>query len=218
MPRAREFTTTEAAYLASACLASEVQPPAAASPRQVLLRSALAWSGASAPVTERAVNKAIEEEVLSPARAARVTVDEGAILYLVSTRTLEGVMLSRDAKARLYGALKRARRARRDRRWEIAPSLYFAPGRSLGRWQALLRTYADDRDRYVVADPAIMGGAPVIRGTRIPVYSILARLEGGDTVDDLVADDPAIPRAAFETAAVYARTHPRRGRPMRRFR
>ena len=73
--------------------------------------------------------------------------------------------------------------------------------------------YLRDRAAFIHSDPDILGGTPVIRGTRITVYSVLGRLEGGDTVDDLVEDYPDIDRRAFETAALYARSHPLRGRP-----
>ena len=212
-----EFSTAEAAYLASACLASDAT--SAPSIQDVLLRVAVAPSAATAPVTERAVNKAIEEQVVSSATAAGGRLDEGVVLYLASARRLEGVRLSRDAKARLYGALRDWRGPdSRTWRWEIGPSLYFTPGRDLGRWRSLLRAYVRDRDRYIHRDPAIMGGAPVIRGTRISVHAVLARLTGGDGIEDLIADYLEVPRAAFEAAAIHARTHPRRGRPVRRLR
>ncbi len=38
-------------------------------------------------------------------------------------------------------------------------------------------------------------------------------MEHGDTLDELAADNPDIPREAFEAALVYARTHPLVGRP-----
>jgi uncharacterized protein (DUF433 family) len=217
MERTREFTTTEAAYLASACLAADAEN--ALSPHEMLLQAAIAPPAAAALVTERAVNKAIEEEVVSSAKATPIKLDEGVVLYLVSAKRLAGVRLSREAKTRLYGALKTWHgRGSRTWRWEIAPALYFTPGPDLGRWHSLLRTYVRDRDRYIVRDPEIMGGMPVIRGTRISVYSVLARLAGGNRVDDLTSEYPEIPRAAFEAAAVHARTHPRRGRPARRLR
>ena len=73
--------------------------------------------------------------------------------------------------------------------------------------------YLRDRDVFIHSDPGILGGTPVIRGTRITVYSVLGRLQGGETVDDLVEDYPGIDPRAFETAALYARSHPLRGRP-----
>lgn len=73
--------------------------------------------------------------------------------------------------------------------------------------------YRKARDRYITSDEDILGGTPVIAGTRLTVYAILGRLQDGDSVDDLVEDYPEIPREAFEAAEIYAKTHPLRGRP-----
>ncbi|MDE0705832.1 MAG: DUF433 domain-containing protein [Rhodospirillaceae bacterium] len=73
--------------------------------------------------------------------------------------------------------------------------------------------YRAARDRYIASDPDILGGTPVIAGTRLTVYAILGRLQGGDTVDDLASDYPELPREAFAAARLYAGAHPLRGRP-----
>jgi len=81
-----------------------------------------------------------------------------------------------------------------------------------------LQLMADDlgrREAHIHSDPDIMGGVPVIRGTRIPVQLVLSRIADGDSLDDLVADYPEVPLAAFEAANTYARTHPRPGRRKR---
>lgn len=81
-----------------------------------------------------------------------------------------------------------------------------------------LQGYVEARDRYIERNPAIRGGEPVIAGTRLPVHAVAARIAGGDTIDDLREDYPKIPRRALEAALVYARSHPRRGRPARPWR
>ena len=73
--------------------------------------------------------------------------------------------------------------------------------------------YGAARDRLIVEDPDILGGAPVIRGTRIGVHSILGRLTHGDTVADILADYPELTAEAVEAAAIFARSHPLVGRP-----
>ena len=77
----------------------------------------------------------------------------------------------------------------------------------------LAYAYRAARDAHLVSDEAILGGTPVIRGTRMTVYAVLGRLEGGDSIADLCEDYPDIPKAAFHAAATYAKTHPLRGRP-----
>jgi uncharacterized protein (DUF433 family) len=44
----------------------------------------------------------------------------------------------------------------------------------------------------IVSDPGVMFGKPVIRGTRIPVETILRRLGAGDDVDQVLADYPRL--------------------------
>ncbi len=41
-------------------------------------------------------------------------------------------------------------------------------------------------------NPEIMGGKPVIRGTRIPVELVLRKLGAGMTVEEIVADHPRL--------------------------
>ena len=42
--------------------------------------------------------------------------------------------------------------------------------------------YNDLMKKYIISDPKIMGGAPVIKGTRIPIDVILHRLKEGNSV------------------------------------
>jgi len=97
---------------------------------------------------------------------------------------------------------------------EIAPSvtvdLPTLVGADLGEKAA---RYQEAREDLIAIDPEIMGGTPVIRGTRMTVYSVLGKLDGGDTVEDILSDHPHLSREAIETAALYARTHPLVGRP-----
>ena len=45
------------------------------------------------------------------------------------------------------------------------------------------------------------------------VYSVLGRVENGDTVEDILAENPDLARDAIEAAVIYARSHPMVGRP-----
>jgi uncharacterized protein (DUF433 family) len=57
----------------------------------------------------------------------------------------------------------------------------------------------------IVADHRIMGGVPCIRGTRIPVATIVGLLAHGCTTDEILGDYPQLSaddiRAALEFAA-----------------
>ncbi len=52
--------------------------------------------------------------------------------------------------------------------------------------------------RYITSKPDIMGGAPCIVGTRIPVEVILYRLKEGVAVKELYKMYPWVDRGKFE--------------------
>ena len=50
-------------------------------------------------------------------------------------------------------------------------------------------------DRSVISrNPAVMGGAPVFRGTRVPVQTLLDYLEAGDSIDNFLEGFPSVDR------------------------
>jgi uncharacterized protein (DUF433 family) len=53
-------------------------------------------------------------------------------------------------------------------------------------------------------NPKIMGGKPVIRGTRIPVETILRKLGAGVTVEEIVADHPRLAAEDIRAAQAFA--------------
>jgi uncharacterized protein (DUF433 family) len=46
----------------------------------------------------------------------------------------------------------------------------------------------------VTIDSEIMSGAPVFRGTRVPVRILFDHLEGGETVEEFLAGFPSVSR------------------------
>lgn len=67
----------------------------------------------------------------------------------------------------------------------------------------------------VVENPGILGGAPVLRGTRVPVHDVAASLERGIRLDRVLEAYPGLTAAEAELATLYAKAHPPRGRPRR---
>jgi len=55
----------------------------------------------------------------------------------------------------------------------------------------------------IVIDPSIMGGKPVIRGTRVPVQVIVGALAGGMTVDE-VCEEYRVTTKDVQAALAYA--------------
>lgn len=57
----------------------------------------------------------------------------------------------------------------------------------------------------IVSDPEILGGKPVIEGTRISVELILTRIADGRSVEDILLEYPHLSRAQVIAAIDYAR-------------
>ena len=55
-------------------------------------------------------------------------------------------------------------------------------------------------------DPGICHGQACVKGTRIPVHQIVRMLANGDTVDNLIAEYPALSREDFKACLEYAAT------------
>jgi len=65
----------------------------------------------------------------------------------------------------------------------------------------------------VVSDPEILSGAPVIRGTRVPVCHVAASVSSGIPIDRILSAYPSLQREQVDLAAMYAEANPQRGRP-----
>lgn len=57
---------------------------------------------------------------------------------------------------------------------------------------------------WIVSNPSVMMGKPVIIGTRITVELILEKLAAGETVDDLLEAHPRLTREAIQAALAFA--------------
>lgn len=58
--------------------------------------------------------------------------------------------------------------------------------------------------KYIISDPQIMMGKPVIAGTRITVELILEKLSAGETFDQILDEHPEITREAINAALAFA--------------
>ncbi len=57
---------------------------------------------------------------------------------------------------------------------------------------------------YIVTDPQTCGGQPVIKGTRVPLRTILASLAEGDSIQTIVADFPSLSEESVVAAIAFA--------------
>lgn len=65
----------------------------------------------------------------------------------------------------------------------------------------------------VKTDPEVMGGIPVFAGTRVPIEIVTSSLEKGVDAKRLQKAYAFLTDEHVEAARVYAKVHPRRGRP-----
>jgi uncharacterized protein (DUF433 family) len=65
----------------------------------------------------------------------------------------------------------------------------------------------------VTIDPDILGGTPVVRGSRIPVYDVAASVAAAIPIDRILTAYPSLDADKIELAAIYAEANPARGRP-----
>ncbi len=61
-----------------------------------------------------------------------------------------------------------------------------------------------DYQQYIVRDPAICGGEPVVRGTRVTVRTVLASLAEGMSAAEILHDFPTLDEAALRAVIAFA--------------
>lgn len=176
-----------------------------------------------AGVPKRTVDKAIEERVLSARvkRAARgrtsLRLPLHAVPYSVIIKKL-GISLPLNAKRTILHELGKRSAAKM-----INGSITIAPALTLDLSSLVAEdlvtkaaSYAETRERVIEENPDILGGTPVIRGSRLSVYALEGRVNGGDSVEDILDDYPDLKPEELETALLYASSHRRAGRPAAR--
>ena len=61
-----------------------------------------------------------------------------------------------------------------------------------------------DYQRYIVRDPAICGGEPVIKGTRVTIRTVLASLAEGARNQDILEDFPTLKEEDIRAVIAFA--------------
>lgn len=61
-----------------------------------------------------------------------------------------------------------------------------------------------DYKQYIVQDPRICGGVPVIKGTRVPLRTLLASLADGESVTDIRRNFPSVSKEALKAVIAFA--------------
>lgn len=57
---------------------------------------------------------------------------------------------------------------------------------------------------HIVRDPAVCGGEPIVRGTRVTVRTVLASLAEGMTADEILRDFPTLNEEAVKAVIAFA--------------
>jgi uncharacterized protein (DUF433 family) len=164
-------------------------------------------------ISVNAVNKAIEQRVAKARRQRGRTLlaaDEAAALALLSELPISlSIKLKREVRNWIV-----KRNPARAEEFELSRALRVAMTENAADVAKRAFDYVRLRDRYVEFDPGKMGGAPVIRGTRVPVRTLARLVEGGESRKALEEDYPHIPDEAYDVAVLWAKGNPRRGRPV----
>jgi uncharacterized protein (DUF433 family) len=70
-----------------------------------------------------------------------------------------------------------------------------------------------DYSNHIIQDPNICGGAPVIRGTRVTLRTVLASLEEGASIREILEDFPTLTEADVRAVIAFAAASAREDLP-----
>jgi uncharacterized protein (DUF433 family) len=179
-----------------------------------------AEAGAVSGLKLKAVHNAIDRRIVEPVATTRVSpagkVGRVAPRFLtgedlVRLRVWRGVgdTLSAERRQRLFVAIAASPKAKTVKADEL---LIVDVGEARKQVDRGVRDL-EAAEAVVVKDKATLGGEPVFKGTRIPVYGVAAMLEAGATAEELLSGYPKLTDRLLELARIWAAAHPRRGRP-----
>ena len=179
------------------------------------IRETAALSGVSRNLIEKAVEARIMDALSASARfrgGATRYLPIRAVAYFHALQSARLTDLPLRHKRSIWRCMARLEPMKLET-IEFAPGALLDLERLAANSLGFAERYRDARDRCITSNEDILGGTPVIAGTRITVYAVLGRLQDGETVEELMNDYPGVPREAFEAAEIYAKAHPLRGRP-----
>jgi len=174
-----------------------------------------AVSGLKLKAVHNAIDKRIVETVAKPnkpahgaKRAERRYLTGEDLVYLRVWRGV-GDTLSAERRARLFCAIAAEPKAKTVKADEL---LIVDVGEARKQVERGVRDL-ESAEAVVVKDKATLGGEPVFKGTRIPVYGIVAMLDADASAEELLSGYPKLTPRMIELARVWVSAHPRRGRP-----
>jgi uncharacterized protein (DUF433 family) len=67
----------------------------------------------------------------------------------------------------------------------------------------------------IIRDPRVCGGEPIVKGTRVPIRTILASLAEGATGDEILRDFPTLKESDIRAVIAFAATAAEEDLPFR---
>jgi len=182
-----------------------------------------------ASVTVRDVNRVIDERILPDElyvvandRTRRFFVDSCVLIafYFKTANQLtaeERIKTIADASSRLpsISMKKNSRRSASRSKWVITEDFLTIDLAPFVKSVQEQFSRLQEARALVVEDPEILGGIPIVRNTRIPVYDVAASASTGISTDRLLAAYPGLRASDVDLAVLYAEANPQRGRPRR---
>lgn len=160
------------------------------------------------------VDKAVEQRIVRPCRARGKTMFEPQEVAALALLSQLPTPLPVTLKRRLRNWLVHQEPAAIGARFPLSEALMVLVTRDVVEAHRRATEYAGLRDKYIETNPQVLGGEPVITGTRMPVRSLARLIEMGESPQVLREDHPSIPEEAYDVAVTWAKAHPRRGRPV----
>ena len=182
-----------------------------------------------ASVTVRDVNRVIDERILpdelyviAKDRTRRIFVDSCVLIafYFKTANQLtakERIKTIADANNHMTSVVTKGRRRKyaSKSQWVVRKDFLTIDLAPFVKTVQEQFSKLEEARALVVGDPEILGGIPVVRNTRIPVYDVAASTAAGISTDRLLAAYPGLTARDAELAALYAEANPQRGRPRR---
>jgi len=179
-----------------------------------------AEAGAVSGLNLKAVHNAIDKRIVEPvARGRAANMDTvkraGPRLLtgedLLRLRVWRGVgdSLSAERRYRLFEAIAATPAARTVKADEL---LIVDVGEARKQVDRGVRDL-EAAEAVVAKDKATLGGEPVFKGTRVPVYGVVAMLRAGASAEELLSGYPKLTERLLELGSIWVAAHPRRGRP-----
>ncbi len=169
-------------------------------------------------LSEKTINQAIDRAEVGTQAAGRLAARERVLgfpdLLYLRLRNDVGRLLSAEGKRKLR---ERLRHSARGREKPTVVSIGMVDVQVEPEVRALEEKLVqiEEARTFVITDPEVRAGEPVVRGTRIPVHVLADLARQGADHEELLEDYPALTRESLDAALLYARMYPRRGRPRR---